>query len=84
MYELHAPHTGPLWLKAGVCVTAASTFSMAVCLAVFVATAVPAIRNLAENTDEVLTGLDAEELNTAVLRLVKILDLACESFISCD
>ena len=81
----HDVQRGPWWLKAGVGVTAASTFSLAVCMSVFVAFIMPAAQTLAENTEEVFSGLDVNELNTAVRRLVKILDVICaEPVIDCD
>jgi len=73
------------WLKVGIGVTAASTLSLAVGTSVFVAFVLPAAATLVENTEEVFSGLDVNELNTAVRRLVKILDVICaEPLIDCD
>ena len=83
--EDHISFTFPLWTKICAGATLMTSLVVATSLSIFVVKVVPLVETVAENTQTVFAGIDFQELNIAVKRLVKILDEVCLSgFIHCD
>lgn len=84
MYDRLNHQEVPLWLKVGIAITALSTLTIAVSLSTFVAIITPTAQSLVTTTRGVFSGLDVDEINTAIRRLIKILDVVCDGLVDCE
>ena len=82
--EESKPLVFPYWFRICVVATAVAAVSCTVTLVVLIAEAKPAIAHVAQSAQDVFDGIDVEELNTAMRRAVKVLDIICKDMLHCD
>ena len=74
----------PQWIKICAGVSTIALVCNLALTAVVVMEARPAVEDLVSSVQGAFSGIDTDELNVAVRRAVKVLDLLCEDLIECD
>lgn len=69
----------PWWIKMSLGIISVSSIITTTMSVIFVSQFVPLARNITMNAQEILNDIDIDELNLTTQRLIKLLDIICES-----